>query len=251
MTFEDFVVAYGSWFRGAIFVGLRATESYDRFLGTFSRLKMVERSQAIPESRVFCPLYDWRAEDIWTYNARFAKLYNPLYDRMHQAGISVHRMRVCEPYGNEQKQGLWLFHIIEPEMWSKVCARVAGANSGALYSGEKGNMTGTKLTLPPGHTWKSFTMFLLETMPKQASEHYKNKIAVYLKWYRDHDVPELPDSLPKDTGAKDVGTWRRICSTLLKHDYWAIRLGFAPNKTSAYAKYQELMKKRREQWAII
>ena len=70
------------------------------------------------------PIYDWKTEDIWIYHAKTNKLYNHLYDRMHQAGLSIHQQRICQPYGDDQRKGLWLFHIIEPETWSRIVARV-------------------------------------------------------------------------------------------------------------------------------
>lgn len=245
MTFEEFVPAFEAWFGGAVFVGIRAAESYDRYLGTFARLKSGVGTTS-------CPLYDWKTADVWTYYARSGLPYNRLYDRMHQAGLSIHRMRVCEPYGNEQRQGLWQFHVIEPETWAKVCARVAGAGSGALYANERGNVMGhAKVSLPAGHTWQSFSLFLLNTMPRETAEHYRSKIAVYLKWYQDHGVPVLPDVADGDTGAKDVGSWRRICRTLLKNDYWCLKLGFSPTKTDAYAAYRDIMERRRKAWGIF
>ena len=61
------------------------------------------------------------------------KSYNKLYDLMHGAGLTIHQMRLCQPYGDDQRRGLWLFHLIEPNTWAKVVSRVNGANSGALY----------------------------------------------------------------------------------------------------------------------
>ena len=52
---------------------------------------------------------------------------------MHKAGLTIHQQRICQPYGDDQRRGLWLFHLIEPITWAKVVARVNGANSGALY----------------------------------------------------------------------------------------------------------------------
>ena len=247
MTFEEFIPLFETWFDGAVLVGLRAAESYDRYLGTFSRLKALDETASTS-----CPLYDWKTEDVWTYYAQTGKPYNRLYDRMYQAGLSIHRMRICEPYGNEQRQGLWLFQVIEPETWSKVCVRVSGANSGALYAGEKGNVLGNKqVVLPEGHTWQSFALFLLDTMPENTAEHYRSKVAVYLKWYRDHGVQELPEVADGDTGAKDVGSWRRICSTFLRNDFWCIRLGFSPTKAHAYDAYKARIAQHRKDWNIF
>jgi predicted phosphoadenosine phosphosulfate sulfurtransferase len=89
-------------------------------------------------------------------------------------------------------------------------------------------------------------------MPAATSEHYRNKIATYLKWYRDHGCPELPNTAPGDTAsAVDVGSWRRVCRALLKNDYWCKSLGFSPQKTSFYEQYRKIMEKRRNAWGIF
>lgn len=261
MTFEEFVPRFGEWYgQGkltACFVGIRANESLNRY-------RTIVADKARMEDKGYTtwinagvynvyPIYDWRTEDIWTYNARFQKPYNRLYDRMHQAGLSIHKMRICEPYGDEQRQGLWLFQVIEPETWGKVVARVNGANTGALYANEPGNVMGNrKVTKPDNRTWKEFAEMLLASMPAPTAEHYKNKLAVYLKWYRDRGYPNgIPDSLPGDTGSKDMPSWRRICKTLLKNDYWCKTLCFGPTKNSAYERYKAVMKKRRQRWGIF
>jgi predicted phosphoadenosine phosphosulfate sulfurtransferase len=144
-----------------------------------------------------------------------------------------------------------LFHIIEPETWSKIVARVNGANQGALYAQQSGNILGIgKITKPSGHTWESFANLLLESMPKQTSEHYKNKIAVFLKWY---EVRGYPNGIPDDgpITKKEPPSWARICKALLRNDYWCKGLSFSQTKSDAYDKYLKIMKKRREQWKII
>ncbi len=170
---------------------------------------------------------------------------------MHQAGLSIHQMRICEPYGDEQRRGLWLYQLIEPDTWGRVCARVAGAGTGALYATESGNVLGNiKVTLPTGHTWQSFALFLLESMPPPTAEHYRNKIAVWLRWYQERGY-EIAEELPGDTGAKDMPSWRRVCKMLLKNDYWCKMLYFAPTKSAAYERYQKIMRKRRDRWGIF
>ncbi len=51
------------------------------------------------------PLYDWKTADIWTWFAKSGEPYNPLYDLMYQAGVPLRYMRICEPFGPEQRQG--------------------------------------------------------------------------------------------------------------------------------------------------
>lgn len=264
MTFEEFVPAFGEWFgsevrSAACLIGIRSGESLNRFRTLINTRKVKKDGHgwttrvADPGTFNVYPIYDWHTKDIWTYFGKFNKVYNRLYDRFHQAGLTLHQMRICEPYGDEQRKGLWLFHVIEPQTWGKILARVAGANSGALYAGERGNILGNQqVTLPEGHTWKSFTMMLLDTMPQTTAEHYRNKFAVYLKWYKDNEgLDDVPDSVPGDTGSKDVGSWRRLARCLLKNDFWCASLSFGYQKNSAYKKYQALMKRRRKEWGIF
>ena len=170
---------------------------------------------------------------------------------MHKAGLSIHQQRICQPYGDDQRKGLWLFHLIEPETWAKIIARVNGANQGALYAKESGNILGNiKVTKPEDITWKEFSLRLLESMPPQSKTHFKNKIAVFLKWYEDRG---FPNGIPDEGSATDKSSpsWTRICKSLLRNDYWCKGLSFSQTKTDSYEKYQQLMKKRRETWKVI
>lgn len=197
----------------------------------------------------FYPIYDWATQDIWVFHGKTGLEYNKIYDRMHQAGLTIHQMRICEPYGDEQRRGLHLFSVIEPETWGRVVARVAGANTGQLYANEAGNIMGNnKITKPDGHTWKSFANMLLESMPPKTSEHYKNKIAVWMRWWQVKGY-EIQDELTGDL-AKDMPSWRRVCKVLLKNDYWCKGLCFSPTKATAYEKYKKIMKNRRQSWGI-
>lgn len=261
MTFEEFTPLFAEWYGNgelcANFVGLRAQESLNRFR-TIAREK--EKFKGMPwttnvTSKVWSayPLYDWRTEDDWTYFSKFQKSYNKLYDRMHQGGMSINKMRIDEPFGDTQRQSLWLYSVVEPQTWAKMVSRVAGANTGALYCGDGGNILGNrKLSLPDGHTWKSFAELILYTMPPTTAEHYKNKIAVYLKWFQTRGYPKgIPDFADRnlETYGK-VPSWRRICKTLLRNDYWCRNIGFSPTKSTAYQKYMSLMKRRRKDWNI-
>lgn len=263
MPFEEFVPAFGEWYAQgkecACFVGIRADESLNRFR-TVARDNKPKydgkawTTNAIADVWNVYPIYDWRTEDIWTYFARENKPYNQLYDRMHQAGIKISQMRICEPFGDEARKGLWLYQVIEPAMWAKVCLRVAGANTGALYCQEKGAVLGNHhISLPDGHTYESFAKHLLHTMPPKTSEHYKNKLAVYIKWWSKRGYEEgIPDSAEvRLESAGKVPSWRKVVKTFLRNDYWCKGLGFSPTKSAAYQKYVELSKRRRKEWNIF
>lgn len=261
MEFEEFVEKFGHWYGGGeltgCFVGIRADESLNRF-----RTLIADKSKfqglswtTYKSGAVFnlYPIYDWRTPDIWVYNGRFGKPYNRLYDLMHQAGLTIHQQRICQPYGDDQRKGLWLYHVIEPETWGKIVARVNGANSGALYAQETGNILGRiKISKPEGHTWQSFARLLLASLPPRSQEYFRDKITVFLRWYQQRGYPDgIPDEADTaEEAAKKVPSWRRICKTLLRNDYWCKGLSFTQTKSEAYEKYRKVMKNRRMKWGI-
>ena len=262
MPFEELVPAFGEWYAQgktcACFVGIRADESLNRFR-TVARANKPKyegkawTTNAIADVWNVYPIYDWRTDDVWTYCGKFQKPYNRLYDRMHQAGVKISQMRICEPFGDEARKGLWLYQVVEPQMWAKVCLRVAGANTGALYSQEKGAVLGNHhVSLPEGHSYASFAAHLLNTMPPRTAEHYKNKLAVYIKWWSKRGYDEgIPDSAEvRLESAGKVPSWRKVVKTFLRNDYWCKGLGFSPTKSHAYQKYVELSKRRRKEWNI-
>jgi len=262
MDFGDMVLDFGEWFSQqestACFVGLRTDESLNRFRTIASKYKeCLDGIKWTTKSseHVFnaYPLYDWRTEDIWAYFGKSGKPYNKLYDLMHRAGLSIHQMRTCQPYGDDQRKGLWLFQIIEPETWGKVVARVNGANSGALYAQESGNILGNiKITKPEGHTWESFAKLLLGSLPPKTQEHYKAKIGVFIKWWMEHGYPDGPvDSGDvKQEANRELPSWKRICKALLRNDYWCRGLSFAPQGPDTYQRYIERQKENRRQWGL-
>lgn len=198
---------------------------------------------------------------------------------LNKSVLEAAEERICQPYGDDQRKGLWLFHVIEPETWARVVARVNGANQGALYANESGNILGRiKITKPDNHTWKSFAELLLSSMPEKMSDHYKDKIATFIMWYADKNpryyiddvmiandddiasfVDEwsptyngrLPDEAPHVLEVnKKAPSWRRVCKSLLRNDYWCKGLGFTQQVASNHKNYKKLMEQRRQQWNI-
>jgi predicted phosphoadenosine phosphosulfate sulfurtransferase len=260
MEFEEFVPEFGEWYSNgkntACLVGIRADESLNRFRTIASNKKVTYLNKQYTTKvtdNVFnvYPIYDWSTEDIWIYHGKNKnKRHNELYDLMHKAGLSIHLQRICQPYGDDQRKGLWLFHLIEPETWSKVVARVNGANSGALYVQDTGNINGYgKITKPENHTWKSFSELILNTLPEKTAEHYKNKIFTFIKWWKLRGYEnEIPDYAPSILESKKlVPSWKRICKSLLRNDWWCKGLSFTQHKTEAYEKYLKLKKQQREE----
>lgn len=259
MEFEEFVPAFGQWYADgqacACFVGVRAAESLNRWRAISGdharwggRKWTTWKGQGLYNAY---PLYDWKTEDVWTYYGKTGLPYPRTYDLMHRAGVPLSLQRICQPYGDDQRRGLWLYSVLEPETWTRVVARVAGANHGALYAGVPGNVLGNrKVTCPPGHTWESFAAFLLDSMPAQEAEHYRAKIGVFIRWYWARGYADgIPDEAdPKAEAARKAPSWRRICKMILKNDRMCKALGFGQTKPEHYERYLKVQKHKESLW---
>lgn len=263
MEFEELVPEFGEWYsegeRTACLVGIRSDESLNRYRTIASESKVTFdgkqwTSLVTPNVYNVYPIYDWRTEDLWTWHAHNPDAsYNRLYDLMGMAGLTVHQMRICQPYGDDQRRGLWLFHIIEPQTWARVVARVNGANGGALYVQEWGNVNGyRKITKPAGHSWRSFAELLIASMPPAMEAHYRDKVLLHVKWWQERGYADgIPDESDTQLEAKRLApSWRRVCKSLLRNDYWCKGLGFSQHKSDAYTQYQAMMRKRRDRWGV-
>lgn len=256
IEFEEFVPLYGDWLasgrKTACLVGIRSDESLNRFRTIASESKVTfankQWSTRITDDLYnFYPIYDWRTEDVWAANGKQDYDYNKIYDLMYMAGLTIHQMRLCQPYGDDQRKGLYLFKILEPETWAKVVARVEGANFGNRYVNTEKTVLGNyKVELPPGHTYESYANFLLDTMPAYLAEHYRGKIKVFMNWWVKEGLDVIPETAdPKLEAKRKAPSWRRICKVLLKNDYWCKGLSFAQTKREM-EKQMELITKYNE-----
>lgn len=262
MEFEEFIVLFAEWYSAgvntAVFVGIRADESLNRYRTVASPafLRNKEMFDGKPwttkvteASYNAYPIYDWKTSDIWVYHAKNKdRPHNGIYDLMHQAGVSPSQQRLCQPYGDDQRRGLWLYHLIEPETWYKVVARVSGANGMALYVEETGNVTGyNKISKPNGHTWKSFCNLLLTTLPKKSREHFLKRFHVFIRGWRGRGyVNDIPDEAPAVLeNSHWAPSYRRLCKVLLRNDYWCKGLGLTQPMSEAYGKYMEIKKSKK------
>ncbi|MBI2271092.1 MAG: DUF3440 domain-containing protein [Bacteroidetes bacterium] len=241
MEFEEFVPQFGKWFGGgedtACMVGIRSNESLNRFRAITNTKKGTYNGKEWSTKKAdnlynFYPIYDWLTSDIWVANGKFKFDYNKIYDLMRLAGLSIHQMRLCQPYGDDQKKGLYLFKILEPETWTKVVGRVEGANFGNRYSENDRHVMGNfKVNLPDGRTYESYAKFLLNTMPPYLKAHYEKKISTFIRYWEKHGFAIIPDKFDVTVEAKrKAPSWRRICKVLLKNDFWCTGLSFGQTK---------------------
>lgn len=258
MEFEEFMVLWGQWYADgaltAAFIGIRADESLHRYTAIAREKKGLMHKEYKWTTKVskglfnIYPIYDWKTEDIWIFHGKYPnKPHNQIYDKMNMAGVKLSQQRLCQPYGDDQRRGLWLYHILEPETWYKVVARVNGANSGSLYIRENGNMTGYhKVTKPDNHTWQSFCNLLLKTMPKKTRDHYILRFKKFIAGWNDRGYTTIPETAPPELEAKCwAPSWRRMCKTILRNDYWCKGLGQTQPKSEAYKQFKEIQKSRK------
>ena len=209
------------------------------------------------------PLYDWQTEDIWTANSKNEFDYNHLYDLYYQAGVELGDMRVASAFIDEGVASLGLHRALEPNGWAKLVGRVNGANFGAIYGATKA-MGYKSISLPPGHTWKSYCEFLLSTLPPYIGKMFRKKFeSTFRVWLEKGatvlrtDLPDLEASgykfevlgtppgkvyenrddiilvrfeeYPDDIDSKNFvnhPSWKRMCITILKNDYSCKYMGY-------------------------
>lgn len=274
MQYDEFWDKFGEWYSGgestACLIGIRTDESLNRFRAIMNERKGMLKKQPWtkkngPNVYNCYPIYDWKTEDVWIANCRFDWEYNSLYDIFWKAGLSIHQMRVASPFMSEAKSSLNLYRVIDGGVWATLCARVQGANFVATY-GKQINYNTFKL--PRGHTWKSFTKFLLDTLPDEVSENFKLRFIQSIKyWWRvgrglsDGVIEDLKKNkipfllgektrhgnkdktcvkmLPPDhldmlkTHNSEVTSWKRFAITILKNDHTCKYMGLSPTQEQA------------------
>ncbi|MEZ3434746.1 MAG: DUF3440 domain-containing protein [Lachnospiraceae bacterium] len=269
---EDLAKQFGRWYRlshgrkkTVCLLGMRADESLQRYSGFLNKKYGYQDECWISKQfkDVWCasPLYDWSTEDVWHANYLFQYDYNHLYDLYYKAGLTVSQMRVASPFNDYSKDSLNLYRVIDPEIWVKLVGRVRGANFAAIYGKTKA-MGYRNITLPPGHTWKSYTMFLLDTLPARLRNNYAKKFNTSIEfWHKtgggldEETIQELiehgykikrngvsnytlnkksriifleniPDNTDDIKTSKDIPSWKRMCYCILKNDHICRFMGF-------------------------
>ncbi len=269
---EDLARQFGRFYREAhggkktvCLLGMRAEESLQRYSGFLNKKYGYKGECWITDSfkNVWCasPLYDWTVSDVWKATYKFDYDYNGLYDLYYKAGLTPDQMRVASPFNDYSKDSLNLYRVIDPVIWTRLVGRVRGANFGAIYGKTKA-MGFRNITLPEGHTWESYTKFLLDTLPKRLRNNYIHKFATSVHFWHETGggLPEetieelrakgykirlngvsnytkdqkfrvvfegkIPDDTDDITSSRDVPSWKRMCCCILKNDHICRTMGF-------------------------
>lgn len=250
MEFEEFVPEFEKWYqekKGGMcgsFVGIRCDESLNRFRTIVSQKKdrlkdkpWTTRNKPLNNSYSIYPIYDYRTEDVWiaTFNNNFE--YNYVYELMYKNGLGIHQQRLCQPFGDDQKNGLDQYRAIEAENWDKLLKRVAGVNFGNIYcrTSALGNIKSEK---PEHLTWQEWALYLLESIGiynKKLEKHYAIKIKKFFTYWEEKcgcTLDMIEDEADKKMESlKIVPSWRRVARALERNDFFLTRLSFGETKS--------------------
>jgi len=96
----------------------------------------------------------------------------------------------------------------------------------------------------------TFAKLLIGSMPPKTQTHYQNKVTMFEYWWRQRGYPDgIPDEAAYEMeAARRAPSWRRVCKSLLRNDYWCKGLGFSQHKSEGYKKYLDLMERRKKAW---
>lgn len=290
MTDYEFQEKFSAWHhrktgakKTCVLVGIRAQESLDRWRTIVSDRNINKYKGAVWTTKVAdkvynaYPIYDWTTDDIWRANAKFDWPYNKLYDLMHYAGVPLHAMRCASPFISAAKGSLSLYRVIDPQIWGKLVSRVNGVNFTALYGSTKA-MGWKNISKPKHFTWQQYANFLLDTLPQETADGFRQKLATSIKFWREkggvlseqakadlkaagiafevgtvsnYQTDKLPVRMEyaDEIDSKDfslIPTWKRLCVTILKNDHVGKYMGFSQTKReterrkAALEKYKDL-----------
>lgn len=273
---EDLAKQFGRWYRMShdnkktvCLLGMRADESLQRYSGFVYKKNGYEDlcwiSKQFKNTWAASPLYDWKTADVWHANYVFGYDYNELYDLYYKAGLKPSQMRVASPFNDYAKDALNMYRVLDPEMWAKLVGRVRGANFGAIYGKSKA-LGYRNLTLPEGHTWESYTRFLLDTLPVRLRNNYIKKFKTSMQFWHETGggleeetiqelvehgynikrngvsnytvmknsrvifVGKIPDHTDDIKSSRDIPSWKRMCYCILKNDHICRTMGFGLNR---------------------
>jgi len=258
MEFEELMVIFGQWYSQGkstcAFVGIRADESLHRYRAIISNKENGMKNGYKWTTKVSkdlynaYPVYDWKTEDVWVFLGKNKHLSsNSIYSKMSQAGVPISQQRLCQPYGDDQKKGLWLYQLLEPHTWTNLLNRVSGVNSGSLYIKEKGAINGNhKISKPDKYTWQEYTNFLLSTMPEKTRNNYVKRFKKFIVGWKKRGYNKIPDAVKHELEVKCwAPSWRRMARCILRNDYYCKGLGQTQPKSEAYQKFKSIQLKNK------
>ncbi|MFZ5986376.1 MAG: phosphoadenosine phosphosulfate reductase family protein [Bacillota bacterium] len=165
----------------AFMIGLRSKESLNRFRAVtktsgFNGIPWSTQTKS-PFSYRFYPIYDWTFGDIWKFISDNNIPYNEVYDKMYcKLGKKINSIRISNLIHEKSFRCLNELQEIEHDTYEKLCRRLQGVHTAALYCKEDMIYNNKRLPSSFKH-WKDYRDYLLESydIDKKRKERIKKR----------------------------------------------------------------------------
>lgn len=210
----------------AFLVGLRATESMNRFRAVaknpgYEDCYWCTKIHRAIGSASFYPLYDWNFHDVWKFIYENDIRYSRIYDYQFKKGMSQQDIRVSSLIHEKSFKALVELPEFEPKTYDKLLNRVKGIEVGHLYGKDPRLLRCRKLPMQYS-SWREYRDFLLKTYPDQDKKEifikrfsrYLNNEYVCRQECRQLILNDYENNLPikndEDPRKKTLEKWRKL-----------------------------------------
>jgi len=163
-------------YQGAAFiVGLRATESMNRFRAVSKNPVYINGENVYwgtqkGENVSLYPLYDWNFHDVWKYIHDNNLRYSKIYDYQFRKGMSINEMRVSSLIHEKSFKSIVELPEFEPKTYNKLVKRIQGIDF-AQETGKNAKAFRCRKLPKNFNSWRKYRDFLLAT---HQDEHQRN-----------------------------------------------------------------------------
>ena len=207
-------------------IGMRTQESQRRRRGLYSSGGYLTGANryGVVNAR---PIYDWTDGDVWKAHNDYGWDYNSAYDIMHRLGVSRTQLRIAPPTQTSASiAALWVAARAWPKWFDKVCERLPGIRSAAMY--------GKRVVEPErglGESWED--VFNRECVGAKTPEWIRARSQAVIDeiTYRHarHSSTPYPDMRECGKCGEQVGSWKRIARMMYMGDPFCMKQSMVPN----------------------
>lgn len=170
----------------AFLVGLRATESMNRFRAVaknpgYKDCYWCTKIKKSKGSVAFYPMYDWNFHDIWKFIYENNIRYSRIYDYQYKKGLHQQDIRVSSLIHEKSFKALVDLPEFEPDTYNRLLKRVKGIQVGNIY-GKDAKLLQCRKLPRQFKSWKEYRDFLLLTYPDESKvDIFKKRFSRYLE----------------------------------------------------------------------
>jgi len=202
-------------------IGLRTSESRGRMYGIHSSKGYLTKPNRLGVTNAR-PVYDWSDGDVWKAILDHGWDYNEAYDVFARMGVKKTELRIGPPTMTaEAVDKLDLAWRAWPQWFDKVCKRLPGIRTAALY--------GKRAVLPDrrsSESWEAcFQRTCIHDSPEWIQRRAKKVRDVVLHLHARHATAPLPEVSPCHTCPGNLGSWKRLTLALYSGDPFCTKTG--------------------------